>query len=209
MTNADVPAPAPHFLIVPGLNDSGPTHWQSLWGRLLRNSSRAELGDWSAPQRSQWVGALDDAIRATHGPIILCAHSLGCLAVAWWAALRGQKHGWPVAGALLIAPPDCDRPSSADTLRDFGPTPMVKLPFPAILAASRDDHYADIEQSQRMARYWGAHFVDTGQLGHINADSGIGLWPAGLSLLGRVLTLAGHGRSRGGAIPAESLSVAA
>jgi hypothetical protein len=34
-----------------------------------------------------------------------------------------------------------------------------------------------------LARRWRARFVNAGLFGHINADSGIGEWPYGLSLL--------------------------
>lgn len=184
----------PNFLIVPGLNNSGASHWQTLWQRLLRNASRADLGDWSAPDRDEWVSRLDEAIRAMAPPVILCAHSLGCHAVAWWAAKRAHGDGWPVAGALLIAPPDCDDSERLSHLPGFSPAPIAKLPFPSILAGSRDDSYATIAQTRRMARDWGSTFIDTGSLGHINAESGIGCWPAGLALLGRLLSLAGFDR---------------
>lgn len=187
---------SPNFLIVPGLNNSGSLHWQSFWQRLLRNASRAELGDWSHPSRDEWVANLDDTIRSLNPPVIICAHSLGCHAVAWWAALRAKNDGWPVAGALLIAPPECDQSDALPGVTGFSPTPLSKLPFPSILAGSRDDHYATIPQMRAMARNWGSTFVDSGALGHINADSGIGHWPAGLALLGRLLAIAGFGRQR-------------
>jgi uncharacterized protein len=184
----------PSFLIVPGLNNSGPTHWQTLWLRLLRNTSRVELGDWHAPDRETWVARLDEAIRDASGPVILCAHSLGCHAVAWWAATRAKQDGWPVAGALLVAPPECEDSEQLSALPGFAPRPLVRLPFPSILAGSRNDHYATLAQSRRMAREWGSIFVDAGEVGHINAESGIGLWPDGLSKLGRLLALSGFGR---------------
>lgn len=197
MTRDGVAHGSPNFLIVPGLNNSGSLHWQSLWQRLLRNASRADLGDWSSPDRDEWVTRLDDAIRSLTPPVILCAHSLGCHAVAWWAALKAHGDGWPVAGALLIAPPDCDRSAMLPTVRGFSPSPVTKLPFPSIMAGSRDDDYATLSEMKAMARNWGSAFVDCGPLGHINAESGIGHWPAGLALLGRLLSVSGFGRDRG------------
>jgi predicted alpha/beta hydrolase family esterase len=99
----------PTILTVPGLNGSGPAHWQTLWEQGRTDTIRADLGNLSAPRRNAWVTRLDQAIRTARAPVILAAHSLGCLAVAWWAALAGQTWGWPVAGALLVAPPDVDR----------------------------------------------------------------------------------------------------
>lgn len=186
----------PSFLIVPGLNNSGAGHWQSLWQGLLRNSRRAELGDWGAPDRTEWVAALDEAIKSLAPPVIICAHSLGCHAVAWWAALKAKADGFPVAGALLVAPPDCERREKLPRASGFAPMPFARLPFPSFLIASRDDEYASIEDSRGLARNWGARFIDGGRLGHINADSNLGLWPQGLTLLGRLLRVAAPCRVR-------------
>jgi hypothetical protein len=75
----------------------------------------------------------------------------------------------------------------------------VQFTFPAILAASRNDEYATLDFSRRVARRWQSDFVDIGELGHINAASGIGHWPAGLALLGRTIVRAGFGREERGA----------
>ncbi len=40
---------------------------------------------WNTPHRNAWVIKLDQAIRSAQAPVILAAHGLGCLAVAWWA----------------------------------------------------------------------------------------------------------------------------
>jgi predicted alpha/beta hydrolase family esterase len=103
------PFAAPTIVTVPGLNGSGPTHWQSLWERFRGDTVRAELGMWERPHRNSWVTKLDQTIRSVQAPVVLAAHSLGCIAVAWWAALSGQPYGWPVMGALLVAPADVDR----------------------------------------------------------------------------------------------------
>src|SRR5438128_2055695 len=101
---------SPTILTVPGYGGSGPDHWQTIWERTRGDCHRVELGLWSSPRRNPWVTTLDQAIRTARAPVVLVAHSLGCLAVAWWAALAGQTWAWPVAGALLVAPPDVDFP---------------------------------------------------------------------------------------------------
>lgn len=179
----------PQILLVPGVDNSGPRHWQTIWEAEGPWFSRADLGMWHRPHRNAWVTKLGHSIRNLASPVILCAHSLGCLAVAWWAAFEGQSYGHPVAGALLVAPPDCDRSDVDPRLTDFGPAPTVALPFPALLVASRDDPYADIERARAMADAWGAVFHDAGSLGHINADSGLGSWAEGRALLRRVADL--------------------
>jgi len=165
-------ADAPVELIIPGLFDSGPDHWQSHWVATRPRAVRVELGRWHAPSRDLWVAHLDRAIGRQRGPVVLVAHSLGCLAVAWWA------------------PPDVDRVDAHALLQPFAPAPSVALPFRSLLVASRDDRYADFASLARLADIWAADLADVGLLGHINAESDLGDWPQGQSLLDRLIT--GH-----------------
>lgn len=177
-------------LTVPGLGNSGPLHWQTFWESIRTDTHRVELGMWNAPRRNAWVSKLDQAIRAARAPIVLVAHSLGCLTVAWWAALSTQPWGWPVVGALLVAPPDVGHDDLEGVAGEFGPHPKTLLPFPAILVASRNDPYSLIERAYDMAKDWGAAFVDAGEAGHINVASGAGAWREGLPLLDRLADIA-------------------
>lgn len=190
----EIASAAPSFLIVPGLHNSSAGHWQTLWQNLLRNARRAEFGSWGSPHRDDWVDTLDQAIKSLKPPVVLCAHSLGCHAVAWWAATKAKRDGFPVAGALLVAPPDCEQREKLPTASGFSPMPFARLPFPSLLVASRDDRYATLDDARGMARNWGATFVDGGGLGHINADSNLGIWPQGLTLLSRLLRLSARHR---------------
>lgn len=186
---------APLILTVPGLGGSGPSHWQTLWEQSRPDTTRVELGMWNTPHRNAWVTKLDQAIRQAQAPVVLAAHSLGCLAVAWWAELAGQPFGYPVAGALLVAPADVER-SDAPELTAFRPTPVKPLPFPSILVASSDDPWIEHDRARSLAAQWGSHFVDAGPQGHINAASGIGWWEEGQLLLDRVLDAASDRGSR-------------
>jgi predicted alpha/beta hydrolase family esterase len=177
----------PTCLTVPGLGGSGPDHWQSVWERERRDCRRIELGCWDSPQRNLWIGRIDEAVRREQGPVVLVAHSLGCLAVAWWAGLLGQYVTGPVVGALLVAPPDVDRESAADALRRFAPTPRTPLPFPAILMASSDDPYCGLARAEEMAAAWLADFVAIDDCGHVNAASRLGAWQEGQAWLDRLL----------------------
>ena len=178
----------PFVVTVPGIDGSGPNHWQSYWDKLS-NFSRAELPSWSRPELHPWVSSLDKAIRGAGRPVALAAHSLGCLAVAWWAALTAPRSDLGLCGALLVAPPDPDTIESCERMRGFGPIPRVQLPFPTMLVASRNDPYASFARSEELARLWGSDLIDAGRAGHINADSGLAEWPAGLRLL---CSLTGH-----------------
>ncbi|RIA46958.1 hypothetical protein DFR49_1522 [Hephaestia caeni] len=180
----------PVVLTVPGLGGSGPSHWQTLWEDARLDTHRAELGMWDRPHRNVWVTKLDQAIRAAGAPVVLAAHSLGCLAVAWWARLAGQSQGWPVTGALLVAPADVDRTDAHSPLRAFRPSPLEPLPFASIMVASEDDPWVSLNHARTLADGWGSHLVEIGMHGHINADSGLGWWAEGQALLERVIDAA-------------------
>jgi predicted alpha/beta hydrolase family esterase len=191
------PAPDRHRLAgttqvlnVPGFGNSPDGHWQSRWEQNYPWFERVDLGLWDNPDRNIWVERLDRAIRSAGRPVILVAHSLGCLAVGWWAAISGQGYRDPVAGALLVAPADPEREDTRACIARFGPLPRTPLPFPSILVASRDDPHASFERSQQFARQWGSHLIDAGQAGHLNAESGLGDWPLGISLVDRLVDAA-------------------
>ena len=93
-----------------------------------------------------------------------------------------------VKAALLVAPSDVDAPDrTPEEVRSFAPLARERLPFPAIVVASRDDPFVAIERAAAFARDWGAEFVDAGAAGHINTASGHGPWPGGRLLLERLL----------------------
>ena len=184
-THQDVVEPT--ILTLPGLNNSTQTHWQTYWEKDLSNCRRVELGLWEQPHRNTWVTKLNLAIRQIEGPVVLVAHSLSCHLVAWWAALERPAFADQVIGALLVAPPELDTGDVDKRLLGFAPTPRSVLPFPSIVAASRDDPYIPFSRARRLATLWGSRFADAGAVGHINAESDIGDWPFGKFLLRRLL----------------------
>jgi len=177
----------PLCLTLPGLDDSGPDHWQSIWEQERPSMERVGLGSWSQPSRNMWIARLERAIAEARGPVVLVAHSLSCHLVAWWAALAGEGAARPVAGAMLVAPPDLDRVSVDRRISDFAPSPRGVLPFPTVVVASRDDPWCDFDRSRAMAGNWLAAFCDAGPLGHINSASGVGRWHEGQRVLDRLL----------------------
>lgn len=182
--------PQPVILTVPGLGNSGPGHWQTIWEARLPRCRRVDLGLWEDPHRNTWVNKLNLAIQRAEGPVVLAAHSLGCLAVAWWAEYEqpgGPVDGGKVIGALLVAPPDVeDRPLDRRLTR-FAPVPESALPFPSVLVASRNDPYLTMAQARGLARRWGSRLADAGEAGHINAASELGDWAFGRLLLNTLL----------------------
>lgn len=160
-------------LIVPGLRNSGPVHWQSLWQLKHPEYVRVMQRDWDAPRLSDWTFALDRAIRAACGRVLLVAHSFGCLAAIKRIAARADD----VAGALLVAPADPEKFGLGDAL------PRAALDVPTVLVASRNDPWLAFEKARALARRLGSGCVDLGAAGHVNGDSGYGPWPAGERLL--------------------------
>jgi uncharacterized protein len=177
----------PVCLTLPGLDGSGPDHWQSRWERERLGVERVELGGWSQPNRNQWITKLEWAIARASGPVVLVAHSLSCHLVAWWASLVGEAASRSVVGAMLVAPPDLDRLDIDPRLAAFAPSPRAVLPFPAVVVASRNDPFASFQRQREMAGNWLASLCDAGEAGHVNAASGLGSWPVGQIVLDHLL----------------------
>jgi len=177
----------PLILIIPGLGNSGPDHWQTRWEAQIPDAERVELGMWDDPHRNTWVNKINLAVHRAGRPVILVAHSLGCHAVAWWAEYEQPAHGNPVVGALLVAPPDAERAGVDERIARFAPVPRRTLPFPSFLAASENDPYASLRAMRGLATDWVSTFAYAGSVGHINAESRIGDWDFGLLLLGQLV----------------------
>lgn len=164
------------IVIVPGWRGSGPGHWQSLWAERLPQARRVEQDDWVTPTRAAWVGQLERTVLAAPHPVVIVAHSLGCIATTH----LGPQAAARVQAALLVAPANPERRA---VLNDFAPTPSQTLPYRSIVVASRDDPYCSIRLAGAYARSWGSEFVSLQNAGHINIASGHGEWPLGLALL--------------------------
>lgn len=169
-----------NVLILPGWQNSGPGHWQSRW-ETLHGHRRVEQHDWMVPKRGDWIARLEDVILGTDGPVVLVAHSLGCILTAAWAQV--SRSTGRVRGALLVAPGDAEREELRAALPSWSPVVRERLPFPAILVGSRNDPYCSFERAEGLAHDWGARFIDLGERGHVNAESGLGDWPEGQALL--------------------------
>jgi len=169
-----------NVLILPGWQNSGPGHWQSRW-EALYGYQRVDQHDWMTPKRGDWVARLEDVILGIDGPVLLAAHSLGCMLTAAWAQV--SRSTTRVQGALLVAPGDPERDELRPVLPSWAPIVRQRLPFPSVLVGSRNDPYCDFSKAQSLAQSWGSRFIDSGERGHINAESGLGNWPEGHALL--------------------------
>jgi hypothetical protein len=177
---------APTILFVPGLRGDMPDHWQSILEEELPKATCVPRMREDKLSCAAWVAALDRSIAAIDGPPILVAHSAGVNMVVQWAARIHR----PIHGALLVTPPDLARQLPAgyptrDDLKRGGwlPTPLDPLPFPSIVAASRNDPLARFARVEAMARAWGSRLVDVGRVGHLNPATGFGPWPQARELI--------------------------
>ncbi len=166
----------PHVLIVPGWRNSGPGHWQSLWEARLPHAQRVVQDDWNTPTRSAWVARLAQTIQACDKPVVLVAHSLGCITAAHLPPGVAAR----VRSALLVAPAD---PERRGQLANFAPVPHQPLPFRSIVVASDNDPFCPVRLATAYSRAWGSDLVKLVGAGHINVDSGHGDWPLGWGLL--------------------------
>jgi predicted alpha/beta hydrolase family esterase len=173
------------IIIVPGYTNSGPDHWQSRWEAKLNTARRIEQKEWSKPVREDWVAAVAEAVNAADKPVVLVAHSLGVAAAIHAISLFTK----PVRGGFFVAPPDvANAKIRPKHLMTFGPYPRDPLPFPSVVIASRNDSFCNYEVAEDLAAAWGSLFIDAGESGHINSDSGHGPWPEGSMVFAQFLT---------------------
>lgn len=175
---------APTVLIVPGLRDAVAEHWQTLLEVRLRAAGRPVAvvppmgrADLALSPRLE---ALERIAQGVDGPLVIVAHSGGCLTVAHWA----QKTQRAVQGALLAVPPDFERPMPAGypalaelLAAGWLPVPRAPLPFRSMVGASRDDPLATFDRIAALAQDWRAELVNLGFVGHLNPAAGYGIWP--------------------------------
>lgn len=168
----DTPAPdtAPlRLLVIPGLRDSGPAHWQSWLQARRPGSVRVVQRDWTSTDLQRWSTRIDNTLaRCGPGRWLAVAHSFGVLALAEHLARVPDS---PIAAALLVAPADPGKFGLSESL------PRGPLPRPASVVASSNDPWMSLSEAARWATRWGCPLINLGSAGHINAESGYGPLP--------------------------------
>ncbi|MDY0248932.1 MAG: alpha/beta hydrolase [Pseudomonas sp.] len=175
------------YLIVPGWQGSSAEHWQSYWQQVLPECVRVEQEDWLLPERHAWIAQLERQIAADRRPVVLIAHSLGCVTVAHWAAQASAALLARVRATLLVAPADVERLDCPVALRNFAPMPIRPLPFPSLLVGSSNDPAAAAQRVLQFAQQWGSERVILANAGHINVQSGHHRWEQGFTWLYQLL----------------------
>lgn len=155
-------------LVVPGLHDSGPAHWQSWLQAHFRHARRVEQDDWTRPDLDRWaLRILDTVAQEPAAQWVAVAHSFGSLAVAHALGLGAPA----IRAALLVAPAEPDKFRVAERL------PQRGLPVPSALIASETDPWMTVDSARRWARRWGSQFINLGDVGHLNTEAGFGPLP--------------------------------
>lgn len=173
----------PLILLVSGHPEGGSGDWMKTWEDQRSDCVRLDLGMWDKPHRNTslrnfGVNKLNLAIHRAERPVILVADDIGCLAVAWWSEYEQPEFGNPVIGALLVSPPDVDRPGADPRLAPFGACPRRQLPFPSFVVADRRASQPKLVTTTQLASDWDSLFT----LDEIDAR-----WSAGQYLLSRLL----------------------
>jgi len=180
----------PRVLIIPDWHRSHePAHWPGRWAELY-GYARLEQHEGLRPLRGDWTIQLEEAVLASRDPLVLAAHGLGCILVAWWAA--HSRHAARVVGALLVSPRDIEQDEQRQIVPGWTPIPRQALPFKSVLVASHDDPRCSLEKASLLALDWGASFYQAGSQGGFRAESGMDDWAEGHALLLELLAECAH-----------------
>lgn len=169
--------------IVPGLNNSGPEHWQTIWEKKY-GFERIAQEEWDYPVYKEWEKNLIESLsRENSCDVVLIAHSLGCLLTVK-AMPKIRKY---LKAVFLVAPPDPNKEQFPNFLDSFEHLPEANLELPGILVYSENDQYSSSLFCIEKAKQWGIETMSVGRKGHINSESNIGDWSEGFNLFQKLL----------------------
>jgi predicted alpha/beta hydrolase family esterase len=161
------------LVLVPGLYDSGPEHWQSLWQARHSFFLRVTQRNWNNPDIELWISAIRRLLATRKRPAILIGHSYGALA----SCCIADDGLHDIAGLLLVAPAEPAKFEVEDRV------PERNLGVPCMVVASHNDPVMRYRRAIHWSTVWGGDLIDLGEAGHINCEAGFGPWPYGLELL--------------------------
>lgn len=190
-------------LLLAGLGNSSPGHWQREWDRLLPRTVWLQHDSWDEPEEEAWLADLDRFLADGDEPVVAVTHSLGCTLLALWMqralddqSQDGLAHALAlrrIRAALVVAPPDTMRDDFPPEVHGFALAQAPTFPFPTTVVASHDDPYSSFARAGDFAEQVGAPLVDVGEKGHINSTSGLGEWPEGQQVFRELRERAGLG----------------
>ena len=79
------------YVIIPGLGNSGPEHWQTWFESQGPEFHRIQQQEWDAPDLDDWLMNIEHALEGQDlSQVVLIGHSLGCSSIAHWAKRYGH-----------------------------------------------------------------------------------------------------------------------
>lgn len=164
---------------LPGINNSGPRHWQSVWERVHSGVLRIEQREWNRPSSAEWIEKIEASVAKQPVAPILVAHSLGCIAaVQWMARTRLSIHA-----LILVAIPDPAGKQFPINTTGFALLPERLYHDRLAIISSENDRYASPEFSDGCAHRWRAMHINAGLKGHLNEATALDDWPFGWSIV--------------------------
>jgi predicted alpha/beta hydrolase family esterase len=167
------------YLILHGLDGSGPGHWQPWLADRLRAGGHdvafPDLPEPSDPRPRPWIEMA--AAELDRGADAVVCHSLACLL---WLRLAAITETRLAERVLLVAPPCGDDIEPVTRFLDHGATPqdVDRAARSTLLVCSNDDPYCP---PGAIATYAEPLAIEARMLagaGHLNTDAGYGPWPA-------------------------------
>lgn len=173
------------FLHVPGLHDSGKDHWHTNWEKKFPEIKRVIQQEWESPDKDAWIKTLESYIQKyKEKPIILISHSLGSAAIIHADKLKKLQ---AVKAAFMVALPDTERSDFPEDCTGFTPMPKIKLSIPAVMVASENDAWCDIEVAEKWAETLEVPLINIGKKEHICGAKEFETWEEGKRLLVKFL----------------------
>src|SRR4051794_21577271 len=127
------------ILIMPGLGNASPDHWQSRWQDKLATARRVEQTNWDEVHLETWGQKLVAAISHAQRPVIIVGHGTGVNVPVHMAKKLNKKL---VRGAFFVAPAGSRFVLEHDAIEmKLAHLPLDPLPFPSVVLASHSDPY--------------------------------------------------------------------
>jgi serine hydrolase len=169
------------FLILHGLEGSGPDHWQTWLVERLRQQGETvrypDLPDPFDPKPDEWLAALQPELAALHGERIVLCHSLACL--LW--LLNARAGATEVADrVLLVAPPCTDEIEPVARFQPDGVTAdhVRAAAAETLMLCSDADPYCPAGADTIFGEPLELDYEVIPGGGHLNTDAGYGPWLA-------------------------------
>lgn len=173
------------YLILHGVDGSGPGHWQHWLTEQLRAQGEQvvfpDFPDASAPKRDQWLPVLEAELSKLAGrELIVLAHSIG---VMMWLHHAKRSELAPVLAerVMLVAPTSpyfWESRSEGFLPMDLDGVDLSKVARSTQMVSSDNDEYCPPEDFREMEAKLGIVCEVIPGGAHLNSPAGYGEWPA-------------------------------